>query len=216
MRPRYSVSSLLTYEACPWQYYYQYVLGLPPPRTPAMARGVSVHSLISRHYRSKPLPGTLDPEVERLFRAFQESRFNVPPIASEKTFLLPLERGDVRGRMDIVLPAESGGVELVDIKSGTGRAREDVGRHLQLPLYATAASQIFGVDPEAVSYTYLFLGNGEEHTFAFNEESDQAVRMRVNGLVANIQAGRFDADPSCGCFACERKRRGRGSLVTGV
>jgi hypothetical protein len=36
------------------------------------------------------------------------------------------------------------------------------------------------------------------------------LKGRVNGIIANIQAGRFAPTPGCHCYACRRERRNPG------
>ncbi len=119
IRPVYSVTSLVMYEFCPLQYFYAFVKRIPPPRTPAMTAGVTVHKLLSDHFRQPHLLlPDVPPDVMEMFLAFQASRFNVPPVVSEKSFKVSMERADVRGRIDVVLPSGEAGLEIVDFKSG--------------------------------------------------------------------------------------------------
>lgn len=207
-RPTYSVTSLVLYEACPLQYYYGFVLGFPPPRTLGMIRGSNIHKLISNHYRQRDLlPGTLEPDLQQLFDDFKNSRFNVGPVASEKPFTLALGNGDVRGRIDLVLPREDGKLEVVDFKSGQPRDRGSLTRHLQLPLYTLAVSSLYARVADDLAYTYYFLRDRTEVSFSPSVETMTQVTGRVNEVIANIQAGRFDPTPGCECYACRRERR---------
>jgi RecB family exonuclease len=200
-RAKYSVSALMAYERCPFEYYYTAVLKLPPPRTMAMARGVSLHKLIADHLRGKlvqePAEGT---DVAAMFELFRQSRFNVPSLAVEKSFSIALAEGDLRGRIDLVLP-RGDGIELVDFKSGHVVAREDLARRLQLPVYALAASTLFHA-AEPVAYTYYFPRNGTEESFTASPDFLAETRERVHGLMLSIRAKRFAPAPDCTCFAC--------------
>lgn len=207
-RPAYSVTSLVVYEACPLQYYYGFVLGFPPPRTPGMIRGSNIHKLISNHYRQRELlSGTLEPDLQQLFDDFKGSRFNVSPVASEKPFALAVGDSDVRGRIDLVLPREDGKLEVVDFKSGHPQDRDSLTRHLQLPLYTLAVSSLYGKEADNLAYTYYFLRDRTEVSFSPSGETMAQVKGRVNEVIANIQAGRFDPTPGCTCYACRRERR---------
>lgn len=207
-RAAYSVTSLMVYEACPLQYWYAFVLGIPPPRTHAMVRGTNIHKLISNHYRQRELfPATLEPDLQRMFDDFKASRFNVVPVASEKPFTLALEHSDVRGRIDLVLPREDGKLEVVDFKSGHPQDRDSLTRHLQLPLYTLAVSSLYGKEPGDLAYTYYFLRDGAEVSFFPSPERMAEVRERVSSIIANIQAERFSPTPGCQCYACRLERR---------
>jgi RecB family exonuclease len=203
----------MAYESCPYQFYATYVLGKPPPITPGMRRGASIHAVIARHLKRPALiPGDLDPELAPLFETFARSRFNLPPVAVEQAFVLPFSEGDVTGRIDVVLPGTEGGLELVDFKSGGGRRRAEMEGHLQLPLYALAAGRRHEVPPEQLSYTYFFLGDATEVHFAFDAAAVERVEERVEGIFDAISQGRFDAAPGCDCYACRGafgRRRGR-------
>lgn len=212
-RPRYSVSGLMTYEACPHQYRATYVEGKPPPVTPGMRRGTAAHNLIARHMRAPALfPERASPEVQPLFDRFLQSRFNVPPVAVEQRFVLPFDRGDVHGRIDLILPGPDGGLELVDFKSGSGREREDAGESLQLPLYAMATARKHGLRPGDVAYTYYYLRDGAEHRVVPSGGTFDATTERVERIMRAIEEGRFEAPPGCTCYACRGDfgRRERG------
>jgi DNA helicase-2/ATP-dependent DNA helicase PcrA len=204
-RPIYSVTALMVYEACPHQYYTTFVRGIPPPVSRAMRRGASVHSLIARHFR-KPelLPASAPPEVQPLLDTFRHSRFNVPPVAVEKPFVLPFGRADVRGRIDLVLPRPDGGLELVDFKSGSGDGREWVQESLQLPLYALATSKRFERPAEDLSYTYFFLGDAKEVSFRATDDGFGRLKRRVDTIIAAIQGEVFVPPGGCTCHACMR------------
>jgi DNA helicase-2/ATP-dependent DNA helicase PcrA len=151
-RLQYSVTALMVYEACPLQYYYTFVKRIPPPRSRAMETGVTIHKLIADHFAQPPLlPPEVKPELRQMLEALKSSRFNVAPIMIERTFVLPLERADVRGRIDVVLPRAGGGLEVVDFKSGTTKSQQDLDAHLQLPLYALAVSRLFHRRPSEMA-----------------------------------------------------------------
>lgn len=209
-RPVYSVTSLMVYETCPHQYYTTYVRKISPPVTAGMRRGASVHKLIKDLYKQPELlPLDVEPEVAALLESFKRSRFNVPPVASEKPFRLPLERGDVRGRIDLILPRPDGGLELVDFKSGGMPSREGLGRSLQLPVYALAAARLFDRQPESLSYTYYFLRDGGEASFASSPERFEQVTARVGAVMEAIQSRQFDPTPGCDCHACRWRSQWR-------
>ena len=207
----------MVYEACPLQYHTTFVRGIPPPITRGMKTGTSVHSLIAQHLKQRQLlPGEVEPEAQAMLERFKESRFNQAPVAVESGFRLPFERGDVRGRIDVVLPRPGGGLEIVDFKSGNARAREELENSLQLPLYALATKERFDLRPEDLAYTYYFPREGEEVSFVPTQEGFERLAARVEGLMEAIQEGRFEPLPGCQCHACEwqRRRKRRGESVS--
>ncbi|HZU13608.1 MAG TPA: PD-(D/E)XK nuclease family protein [Chloroflexota bacterium] len=202
-RPRYSVSGLMTYEACPHQYKATYIDGRPPPVTAGMRRGTSVHNVIARHMRAPALLREDVPaDIQPLFDRFLHSRFNIAPVAVERPFVLPFDRGDVHGRIDLVLPRPDGGLELVDFKSGSGGQRDDPAARLQLPLYAMATARRHGLPPESVAFTYFYLGDGAEHQFVPTNATFAETTERVERIIRAIEEGRFEAPPGCTCYAC--------------
>ena len=211
-RPGYSVTSLIAYETCPLQYYTTYVRGIPPPVTPAMQRGTSIHKLIADHLQQPELlPREVEPELQWMLDGFKQSRFNRVPVLVEAPFTLPLPPGDVRGRVDIVLPRGQNGLEVVDFKSGSVQSRDALSRSLQLPLYTLAMSYRFGKRPDELAYTYYFLRYGKEVSFAPTAaEIDRLVR-RVERIMEAIQRGEFRRRAGCRCYACRRIPRGRRS-----
>lgn len=207
-KPTYSVSSLMVYEICPLQYYTTFVRGVPPPRSRAMETGTSIHKLIADHLRQRPLlPAEIEPELQAMLDTFRGSRFNLPPIATEKRFVLPLEPGNVRGRIDLVLPRREGGVEIVDFKSGSARPREDLERSLQLPLYTMASGALFDARPEEMTYTYYFPREGAEVSFSPTPDGLARIAARVEGIMQAIQDRQFDPPAGCECHACQWQRR---------
>lgn len=209
-RARYSVSGLMVYEVCPRQYYHTFVRGWAPPITAAMQRGTTIHALIKDHFgQPRLLVPDAAPEVQSMFETFRSSRFNIQPLATEQSFVLPFESGDVRGRIDLVLPGDNTAVEVIDFKSGTTRSRQDMESSLQLPLYALAATTMFDARPEDLLYTYYFLRQGEEISFRASTATFATLRPRVESLVAGIQAERFESPRGCGCFACRRVKTWR-------
>lgn len=203
----WSVTSLMVYETCPRQFHRTYVLKLPQPVTPAMRAGSSVHALIAAQFGQLPLLAPpVDPEMQRLVEAFTRSRFNQAPIAFERPFKVQVAGGHVAGRIDLVIPAPDGKIELVDFKSGRPRSREDMNASLQLPLYSLATSVEYGLGPERIRYTYFFLRDGAELTFDASSEAFSSVSSRVERILAGIQSGRFESRPGCSCFACRGTR----------
>jgi DNA helicase-2/ATP-dependent DNA helicase PcrA len=202
-RPAYSVSALMVYETCPFQYFTAVVLGLPPPVSRAMRKGTSIHKLIADHLKGpKLIPPQAEQSLLAMLETFKSSRFNLSPVAVETPFTLPLDRGDVRGRIDLILPRGDAGLEIVDFKSGSVRDRDELSRSLQLPLYAMAAARRFGRRPEELAYTYYFLRDSREVSFHPNERDFTALGERVAGIMELIEAGRFDPTPGCRCYAC--------------
>lgn len=211
----YSVTSLMAYETCPYQYYVAHVLRIPPPVTPAMRAGSNIHKLIADHLRQPQLlPGEIEPSMLPLLERFRASRFNVTPVAVEYPFSLPMRGGTIRGRIDLVVPGESSRLEVVDFKSGAGRESGEMARSLQLPMYALAASRLLEVADE-IDYTYYFLRDGTEVRFTSSPAERERIADRVESILEHIELGVFPAAPGCTCYACRRVKRLNGASVPG-
>ncbi|MGI8824629.1 MAG: PD-(D/E)XK nuclease family protein [Chloroflexota bacterium] len=206
-KPRYSVSALVTYDACPLQYFDRFVRRIPPPRSDALLRGLAVHSLITRHFGQAPLiPLPVEADVQALVDAFSRSRFHCRPLAVEKPFLLDMTLGHVYGRIDLVLPQGTDGLEIVDLKTGPARSRDDLKENLQLPLYSLAATRLFGRRPEDLQFTYFFLDGAVEVSFPGDAAMFDVLEHRVENMLRAIQEKRFEPAPGCNCQACRRGR----------
>ena len=207
---RLSVSSLICFEQCSARYWRQYVLGEAPPVTPAMRRGTSVHRLIEKHFKTPLLTRDILGTRERmLFERFLASRFNKPPLSTERKISLSLPGALVAGRIDYVGVTRTG-LEIVDFKTGAVTPRSDLTRDLQLPLYALALCRADGFPSELVTYTWYYVAADQEESFAFSDEQAEAVAARVDRLIEGIRGERW-LDARCGtCWAC----RHRGSPPT--
>jgi DNA helicase-2/ATP-dependent DNA helicase PcrA len=62
-RLRLSASSIGTYQRCPKQYEYEYVLKIPTPEQPHLRLGITVHNVLERFHRDLEEP--LDPDAAR-------------------------------------------------------------------------------------------------------------------------------------------------------
>jgi DNA helicase II / ATP-dependent DNA helicase PcrA len=79
---KFSYSQLNSFESCPKQYRYKYVLGLPGPKSPTLAFGRSIHNTLRTFYESlknfkEGIPGFYEaPTVEMLIEAYYAKWIN--------------------------------------------------------------------------------------------------------------------------------------------
>src|SRR5436190_6476412 len=80
-RETVSFSAIRTYQACPLQYYFRYVAGLPKETVSAsLAFGSSIHLAIEHHFR-RLLEGQAAPSTEELLAEYQRGwQDHVTPI----------------------------------------------------------------------------------------------------------------------------------------
>jgi DNA helicase-2/ATP-dependent DNA helicase PcrA len=93
-------------------------------------------------------------DFERLRDGFEAGPYaTAVPVAVEEPFTLVLGGQLVRGRIDAVFATPSGGVQVVDWKSGNIAAADP----LQLACYRLAWAELNGVAPEAVDAVFYDL-----------------------------------------------------------
>jgi len=97
---KFSYSQLNSFERCPKQYRYKYVLGLPGPKSPVQAFGRSVHNTLRAFYEqlknfNEGLPGIVEmPDLEMLMNLYQEKWIN-EGFESKKHEKIRKEQGEI-------------------------------------------------------------------------------------------------------------------------
>jgi DNA helicase-2/ATP-dependent DNA helicase PcrA len=242
--PRFSYSSLNTYERCPLQYAFSYVYRLPEPARPRapLAFGSTAHEAFEaftrerreRLARGEPAPTQAD--LERMFlarwkpQAFGDRETEAAfgrrvgqlldnfwrgelaaaseALAEELQFTLVLDPGDgtaavrISGEIDRIDRLPSGGVEVVDYKTGHPGSQKDVHHNLQLTIYALACRDALGLGtPERV--TLYFTELGQRMSTTRTDEQLDAARAELIARVQPIRAGVFHATPGPVCRRCD-------------
>jgi RecB family exonuclease len=118
-----------------------------------------------------------------------------------------------RGTIDRVDRASDGSLDVIDYKSGSARVYRTAGddpvargRHLQLPIYALAASASFGAG--RVSARYRFVGDEpDEIEFRLDAEGRDRFTTAIGILVETVDGGHFPYRPRDGredhCRFCD-------------
>ncbi|HXZ27524.1 MAG TPA: ATP-dependent DNA helicase [Terriglobales bacterium] len=225
-----SATTIDKYELCPLKYKISQEWAIPGRAAGAMQFGNVVHTVLKNYYdallsgRSQSTEALLesfraalanagleDPAQRRLYerqgleqlREFGELRAAEPPpqvIATEKAFDLTLGGARVVGRVDRLDRIAGARVAIVDYKTGAPKKPEDADDSLQLSLYALAARDTWGLEPERLAF-YNLDGNQEVATTRTPEEL-RAVEERVAEVAARIAAGEFEANPGRHCVWC--------------
>ena len=119
----------------------------------------------------------------------------------ELDFELPLDPGDgaptvlVHGSIDRIDRLPSGGIEVIDYKTGRPSSQKGVDESLQLSIYALACRDALGLGtPERVTL-YFTESSTRMSTARTDEQLDQA-RADVLALATRIRSGDFAATPS--------------------
>lgn len=126
-----------------------------------------------------------------------------PAIACEQWFELDLGDGvAVRGSIDHVARTATGGLGIVDWKTNRrARSRGEVASSLQLAVYALAARELWGREPEWVALDFVVPGLRVTVDRA-EIDVDGAVE-RFRAVAAKILNGDFDPRPSPLCGWCD-------------
>lgn len=126
-----------------------------------------------------------------------------PAVATEEWFELDL--GDdivVLGSIDHVARTPSGGIGIVDWKTNRkAKNRKQVADSLQLAIYALAARELWGQDPEWVALDFVV--PGVRVTVARDEIDTDAALAAVRETAELVRAELFEPKPSALCPWCD-------------
>ena len=163
-----SYSQIDTFNTCPLQYKYRYILRIPTPPSAALSFGDTIHQTM-RDFYQRAIAGQ-NPTREDLMKILEEnwSPLGYPskaheekykkegkklltyyfdhvydpqklPIALEQTFSVKIAPDlKVGGKIDRIDKTPTG-YEIIDYKTGKSPTQKDVEKDLQLALYALAA-----------------------------------------------------------------------------
>jgi DNA helicase II / ATP-dependent DNA helicase PcrA len=164
-----SYSALNTFEICPLQYKYSYILRIPTPTAAPSAYGNSIHNImrdfyqlimkgkevseetmiqllqknwISEGYESKDIENKRKTEATRQLGEYYQRHFVrlKIPIHIEKSFNIKVGEVFLKGKVDRIDPLPGGGVEIIDYKTSKIPTDKEVAKDLQLSLYALAVN----------------------------------------------------------------------------
>jgi len=210
-----SVTGVIDYVKCPKLFYWSQIRPLPRRPNPAARLGSEVHRWIELQSRGQAtlidveeLPDLSieerlgdPPKDVTLKEAYRRSRFaERVPLYTERPFLLYLDGMVIGGRIDAIFE-EGGRWEVVDYKTGRVPTQDDPITGLQLDLYALACVEVFGKQPEDLTLTYFYLGEGKEVSRQAGNPAD--TRKRVLEWLSGIAAGEFEAKPGEQCAWCD-------------
>jgi DNA helicase-2/ATP-dependent DNA helicase PcrA len=219
-----SVSSMVQFSRCPKQFYWTVVR--PLPRRPSAAarlgqeihRWIEIRSIGQGRLDDPELLPDLSPEELRddvvasegagsreaaLKASFEASPYaRMQPRYVEQPFAIALDEGFlVRGRIDAVYQRDDGSWEVVDYKTGGRPDSGDSTSALQLTIYALAARRIWGIAPERLKVSYLYLQTGEIVSHMANDlivsEAD------LLGTFKRIEEQDFAPEPGDICRSCD-------------
>ncbi|HYF95919.1 MAG TPA: ATP-dependent DNA helicase [Symbiobacteriaceae bacterium] len=222
-----SFSHLSTYQACPFKFYLQYLIGLPGRPAPAADAGVRIHAAIERLARAGGTVGFEEfsrwaavpvlADVDEDF-AVDDGSGDVPlgtalghywasefarsaPLAVEQEFYVRLGGGVVRGFIDRVHRRADGTVEVVDFKTyGHLLTEAQVRRSLQLPIYIKACREALGLPVNTGAF--YFMKHDVVVRVVFGEEELRERWREAERLIAGARGGEWGPTPGAGCGYC--------------
>jgi len=223
-----SASDIQTYRACPLRYKYARVLRIPTAQTLSQRFGIVVHQVLERYHASDASTvgelldlldtawrraGLGDSQAERELRAkarlaltryHQRLRGDAArPAWFERSFSFTLGPHRVRGRVDRVDELPDGSYELIDYKTGRPMDAARLGEDVQLPLYALAAREDWGLRASSQAY-YHVLDDRKVPVPSRGEGEEEWIRDIVLEVGAGILAQEFEPTPSPAiCSICD-------------
>lgn len=200
---RWSYSSLSTYEECPAKWKYSYVDGLEDPPSPAMERGIRLHSLCESvlNDHSEVVPVELA-GIERII-----GRLRANDAQSEKAWRLnsdwlPVESGSwVLGIIDVHF-LRNGVLHIYDFKSG----RPYPSHKKQLELYSLIGLRI-NQDVDRVECGAIYIDTGKigyRRTMA-REEAAPLITSWTGRAARLFADEELAPKPGSGCYWCAYK-----------
>lgn len=207
-----SHTQIQTYELCPLQYRYQYVLKIPTPQAGAASFGSTIHNVLQKFYkgfREDPTCGItqlldlledswipigysssshqnrMKKEAKEMLENYFNS-FHAPEIQIldlEKLFKIKIERSVfLTGKIDRVDQKEDGKIEVIDYKTGKRPDDKKLKKDLQLSIYARAVSDP-GLYHKPIEKIYLsFYYLQAREKITFNRSKDDLKEVQTRVL----------------------------------
>ena len=119
-------------------------------------------------------------------------------LSTEKKFRFAIEDVMINGRIDRIDQLETGGIQVLDYKTGAPKNNMDADTSVQLGIYAIAA-RLEGHKVEKLVF-YNLEDNGTAETNRVNNE--EKIRDKVLDVAKGIRAGAFNPMPGFHCKNC--------------
>lgn len=225
-----SATAIEYYEACPLKFRIDRDWRIPGQIAAAMHYGNAVHTVLKDYFESVRAgrPKSAEEVVQCLTDCLRTMHFDDPyqrdlyqrdggqqlrefvrlcrgqapadVIGTERTFEITIGGVPVRGRVDRLDRIDGRRVAVVDYKTGTPRTERDARESLQLSIYAIAAREHWGFEPERLVF-YNLRDNTEVVATRNEADLDQA-REQVKEVATRIAEGHFEPKPGFHCRRC--------------
>jgi len=222
-----SASAIEAYATCPLKFSLQARWRLPEEPSAALQYGAAIHLALRDLYDAalRGITRTADETVEIFLREFEQAKIEeelqrklyerqgseqlrqflalraLEPkpqvVTTEKSFRFGIEDVMIRGRIDRIDRLPSGGVLVLDYKTGAPRNDFEASKSIQLGLYGLAA-RLEGHQVEKLAFYNL-----EDNSIAETDRIDEnKIRSRVLDVAAGINSGEFGPTPGFHCKNC--------------
>ncbi|MFZ5424465.1 MAG: ATP-dependent helicase [Patescibacteria group bacterium] len=227
-----SYSQIATYETCPLQYKYSYVLNIPSAPNHALSFGITLHDTLRDFHASLMFdqPVSLEDVYQMYERNWQplgyldsehrEMRYNsgkslladyynknintkIKPVGLEKSFNIWMGGIKFYGKIDRIDPLPDGGVEIIDYKTGSLKDQKHVDKDSQVAFYALGAKEALGLNPKKL--TYYYVEAGEKLSTERTDVQLEKQKLKVVETVEKIKEGDFNPKPGMHCNWCDYK-----------
>lgn len=199
-----SYSALNNFQACPRRYRHRYIDHLPTRPNPSQQVGSTMHRILAAagsdvgHILIED-DDHIDGDLHRvladhpeLLERFLQSRWGQRPATyAELEFNLSINNQLIRGSIDRVDRLDDGTLEIVDFKTGKHRSSEELRADLQLPIYALAASELLGIQPEQIRASLYFLGSDHEWNLDWSVAHATEARRTITELLDTMTTSAF-------------------------
>ena len=226
-----SASAIDAYVTCPLKYALQKRWRLPEEPSAALQYGSAMHSALKDFYDAqlRGIDRTPDETVEIFLREFELAKVEeqlqrtlyerqgseqlrqfialrklepLPRVlATEKSFRFLIEDVVITGRIDRIDGLESGGVFVLDYKTGAPKDDKEAGSSVQLGLYGMAA-RLNGHSVERMAFYNL-----EDNTTGETDRINEAkIHKAVLDAASGIRALEFSPKTGFHCRNCGYRR----------
>ena len=231
----YSFSQLETFQTCPLQYKYRYILGLPSPPTAASSFGSSIHNALLKFYREFKRNKKIG--LERLLEIFEKEwiplgysslaheermkktgrelladfwknfhREDIEIVDLERFFKIKIGNYVIAGKIDRV-DRLGDHLEIIDYKTGKKPDEKILKKSLQLTIYALAATDphLYNKKVDEVTLTFYYLTEPEKISFKRTGKELEDAKEKILSTIEEIEKGEFKANVGPWCDFCPFK-----------